>query len=195
MECDFDIEQYLKLFLSLRSLTVSTKLCNFQYNLLLHSIVTNRTLFIWKTNDNDLCTFCKMYSETYTHLFVECKYVKRIWNMLEIYLQQQNRQRNNFDFSIQNIMFNTVAEQSTHVVNLLILIVKQLIYRMRCANVKPAFFKVKEEIELFFTIEEQNAKQDDKKWNTFVRKWHFIKPNLELRESTSNVITEYVLQM
>ena len=36
-----------------------------------------------KLTDSKLCTFCKLEAETIEHLFVDCPYVKDIWDAVE----------------------------------------------------------------------------------------------------------------
>ena len=42
-----------------------------------------------KIQDDDLCTFCKIESETIEHLFHDCKFVKPIWKDIVTWLNER----------------------------------------------------------------------------------------------------------
>ena len=46
-----------------------------------------KLLFKIKSHDDGKCSFCKQYSETILHLFVQCKDVKNFWSELKTHLQ------------------------------------------------------------------------------------------------------------
>ena len=51
------LDQYTVLFRNIYQFTISTKLRDFQYRLLLYKLVTNRHLKNWKIRTDDKCSF------------------------------------------------------------------------------------------------------------------------------------------
>ena len=166
----FAEEEYRKAFVAMYAITHVTKLRNFQYKLLLHKIVTNKTLFEWQLRDSPKCDFCEEI-ETTKHMLFECEHVKRVWNQLEEFFKNV---RVVVEVNFMNVVLNTVHEQSKHIANLTVLILKQLIYRKKCQMVKINFEQFVAELELQHNIEFANARvkkqvfKHIKKWDPIV---------------------------
>ena len=96
----------MKNFSKLYKCTISTKLWDYQYRLLTHSIVTNRQLFRLKIRNDNLCTFCNLTKETVLHILCTCKCVTSIWDELEQYIQQNITMNDTLDLSDDCIIFN-----------------------------------------------------------------------------------------
>ena len=158
-----DFSEYKKAFFHLYQCTSITKLQDFQYRLLLDKIPVNVELHQWGIVDNPLCTFCNISEETMSHLFIECKFVARLWKDIKriIHPIEINTQ-------FENIVLNKVNEEHM-VLNLLALIVKQLVYRKRCQKAKPNLQSLYYEIRMHYCISKYNAKRDRniEKHNTF----------------------------
>ena len=95
----------------------------------------------------------------------------KIWKKLGEYLDE-------YGFELKNdpksIILNNGNE--AHIVNFIILVVKQFIFRCKCNNKKPNWQMVLDEINLLYKIELHNALLD----RTLVKhleKWKYIKPN------------------
>ena len=118
--------------MDLYSLTISTKLRDFQYRLLLNTIVLNRKLFHYNIRDNDRCYYCITHRETVIHLFVECKIIAKFWNRIERWVKKNLALNDTLDFNAHNIIFNQVYPSRNHLVNMTVLFAKQFIFRIRC---------------------------------------------------------------
>ena len=73
LNTDITMKEFLKYFERISFITNHSKLRSFQYLLLQNALVTNKTLKQYKIKD-DKCTFCKIESETITHLLYDCSY-------------------------------------------------------------------------------------------------------------------------
>ena len=83
------------------------------------------------------CSFCDEHEETLKHLFLECKYVKTIWNDLQNLC--------NVSFSDNNKLFgfyDKLDDKSYDVLSHITIIVKQCIHASRLAPKKPDFQEV-----------------------------------------------------
>ena len=58
-----------------------------QYRVLYRILGTKELLFKIKSYDDGQCSFCKQYSETILHLFVQCNNVKNFGSELKTHLQ------------------------------------------------------------------------------------------------------------
>ena len=164
------LETYTKLFGSLHSSIKDTKLKDFQYRLLLGKLVTNKDLFEWGKRENPLCTFCENSIETTTHLLVECTYSNKIWSEL---VQLCNNEEITTDFSVENIIVNLLHENANHIVNYIVLIIKQYLYRKRCQGRKPCCTEVLREIDQHYMVEMCNAKKIGQT-TKFCKRWYPI---------------------
>ena len=89
LQNNLEYEEYIKYFANLMRCTVSTKLKNFQYRLLLDKIVLNRQLYIWKIVNSDLCSWCKVQPKRTLHFFVQCPIAQSLWNSVHKLIQQK----------------------------------------------------------------------------------------------------------
>ena len=156
-ELNFEINdnKWSKKFNDTKKLTLCTKLRFFQYRLLHRYLTTNVRVALWDTNVTNLCTFCKEKEETYLHLFVHCKHVKKLWDALAKWL-------NNFcfiqvNFSEVIVIFNEYKEEFADLVNTICLIVKYFIYVQKCYNQLPTFPAMIQAITQYKCIEMKAA--------------------------------------
>ena len=159
---------YAKCFLNINLVTNITKLRDFQYRLLHNKIFCNDILIHWKKVDSNVCNLCHSEKQTIVHLMWDCRLVRPIWSKIEEIFGTLDL---SCTFELWRIITNLVHENPAHVCNFLVLVVKQLIYRMKCQN-KPLLFEVvRNEIYLVHKIEEYNAKRKNlirkhnKKWS------------------------------
>lgn len=190
-----DIEKFIKLFDNIYKVTINTKLRDFQYRLLHNLIVNNRHLFVWKLKDNDKCSFCKTEMEHTNHLFYLCPVVQNLWRDLQMYIAMKtdNAYGSLLVFSLENIIFNTVHPKPGHIVNMLVLITKQLVYRCRCLEMRPNIDLLINEIITIRKMEYIYAKQKEKLPKHF-SKWCklFIELNEQQENIQNNDIDEYL---
>lgn len=188
---DIPEKEFQDTFKALYKITIVTTYRDFQYRLLTHAIVTNRSLKIWKIRETDLCTFCNLEVETYTHLFYHCEIIFPLWDNL-IHILRQRYQISDLELSVKNIIFNLVHHKENHIYNFIILIFKKLIYKCRCLGTIPSLFQLFHEVEQVYKIEEYLARCKNK-WNHHVCKWRPLKPNLVFEENS--FIDNYVAQL
>ena len=117
-----------------------------------------------------------MVPETVEHLFVKCKFVKRIW----LYIAK------NIDHDIPILRgnepdFKVIITNKTgfakHISNFIVLVVKQFIYRCRCQEIKPSINTTRNEIILQYNIGKYVAKQEGK-IKAFQSKWEHVNAQL-----------------
>ena len=129
----------------------SPKLRNFQYRLLLNKVVTNVDLNTWKIKSSPKCTFCEQQDETSTYLMYSCPYTSKIYEYIVNKLA---------DFKMPNIkriILNDVHNNDLHIVNLIVLILKQYLYKYRGFKKKPTMKTFVTELQHFYFINEYKA--------------------------------------
>ena len=185
---------YYKILNRIWKVTYIPKFRSFQYRLLRHAIVLNSHLYKWGMSDHDKCSQCCKVKEDDVHLFAECEITKRFWSNVWLFLESR------FDISVDtnkisasNILFNTVHTNPGHLINFIVLMGKQYIYRQRCLN-KP--INVTEfratclkqcSIEKIIATKNGNLSKHCKKWsNTIARN--------EREMSVNEYVYEYLIQ-
>lgn len=183
LQCELCATEFRRAFRDILAPTIYTKLRDFQYHLLMNNIVTNFNLFVWKKVESDRCTFCKAEREHLTHLFWSCNLVSQLWTQIQAYIFDNNSDLDStLEWNARNIFFNSVHPKPGHVVNLLILIVKQYIYRSRCSNSQLSFQHLLNEITTTKNIEYQIAKEKGKLVKHY-RKWSQIYLDMVMSEN------------
>ena len=158
-------EDYLKAVLNITKLTISAKLHSFQYKLLLSAILTNVRLAYIKIKPNGLCDFCGLQTETYSHLFLNCIVIRRMWDSL-----LQKFKLNAADYQI---ILNNVHPNPNHCDNSIILYAKFYIYKTKCASERLSFNNLLSYISEWVRVEKQIANNKDKlsqhtiKWENY----------------------------
>ena len=75
-----------KIYILPRVVTINSFQRNFQYKILHNILYLNKMLFTFGKIKAPLCSFCHSYDETIKHIFLECIYVKQLWNHLRLFL-------------------------------------------------------------------------------------------------------------
>lgn len=171
-------KEFLRVIKSIYSITISTKLRDFQYRLLTGILVTNRLLFLWKILPSQQCTLCKEANsiEDEIHLFCHCVKACKMWDALKNYIAQNNcsDQSLQLDWSPKNIIFSTVHPNPTNAINLLVTIVKKYIYSSRCLNTIPSPVLIEDQVEQIFLTETRIATRKNK-LRLHAKKWSSLK--------------------
>ena len=81
---DINKELWCKLFSSNFRCTIESKLRSFQYQILLRSLPTKKSLKEWKIKNSDLCFYCNLETKTIEHLFWICPIINTTWKVLLI---------------------------------------------------------------------------------------------------------------
>lgn len=195
-----NVKEFHKMFSNIIKPTISTKLRDFQFRLLHNVIVTNHNLFTWKLRDDDRCTFCADSKEHTLHLFCQCRVVSAIWNEIRdrIISNAPIEVQNILDWSESNKIFNLVHPKPGHIVNMIILITKQYIYRCRCFGKLPVFEVLNAEIQNIQKIEYTIAK-DKGKLQYFYEKWSQLYSDMVMSDQEAQnqriFIDQYLNQM
>ena len=157
-------EMYESAFKNLGKMSEAVKLRDFQYRLLLCKIPTNKDLFKWKKEMSDMCTFCKSGEETVKHLFVECRFVKRLWQWV------QSIAGMDINVTMENLIYNIICQPRKRPENEICLITKQFIYRKKCLKELPNITQLRNEImyninaNLYIAKQKNKVKQHHKHW-------------------------------
>ena len=75
-----------KIYILPRVATINSFQRNFQYKILYNILYLNKMLFTFGKTKTPLCSFCHLYDETLKHIFLECIYVKQLWDHLRLFL-------------------------------------------------------------------------------------------------------------
>lgn len=176
LEVDITYAHFRKSFENVLRTTLSTKLRDFQFRLLHCIIFLNDKLFQWKKVDSPLCTFCNKHKENYMHLFINCEKVKPIWQQLKTYIMDNDQAGVQHELTFQpcNIILNSVHARPGHVCNLLVLIVKQYLFRCKCLKNVPNSIVMINEVESMYQLEEYIAGQTNSLAKHY-EKWSCLK--------------------
>ena len=150
--------------------TIDTKTRAFQFKINHNIYFTNKKLYELGINkETPNCSFCNEHIETLGHLFVDCRYVKLIWNDLQTLFSEILTDEQKL-FGLFEKIDNSSFDLLSHVT----IITKQCIHVSRMASSKPSYRQVMRKISEVENIEYQiavrNAKLDVhlRKWS----KWH-----------------------
>ena len=149
-------DEMKKLFRDIYCVTGIIRLRDFQFRLLHNKIFCNDVLVHWGKVNSNICQFCQLYKQDILHLLFNCEKVQVIWDAFAVMLVECG-----IDYNLcpQNVIFNTVIENNaSHVVNLLLLIAKQYIFRCKCMGNIPNYNQIKQEWRNHMKIELYNAK-------------------------------------
>ena len=131
--------------------TMDTKLRWFQYRILNRFLTTNSFMCKIGQRIDNVCTFCKKEAETIEHLFVECKVVTNIWFKLQNWIQIKLSIP--VVLSKTHILFGIDLKKCNSTINLIILLSKFYIYRIRCQGSTLSFLALQREIESYYKLE------------------------------------------
>ena len=164
----FDWETYIDAFKELTVCTKVSKFRDFQYRLLLGKIINNKMLYKWKIVDSEMCTLCNDCIESTTHLLVNCKKVKPIYQFIK---EVANTTGIILELDENSILCSKVCGKRGHIFNFICTVAKQFIYRHRCMKTTISVKKFISEIEMLHRIEweiaksEQRLTKHEQKWS------------------------------
>ena len=157
------VEELRKCFININRITLSTKHRSFLYRLLHLAIITNKDLLLWKMLETDKCTFCNVEVETILHLFCSCNAVRLLWSNIKQWIY--NTTQEVLDLNDHNTI---LCNYDNELLNHIVVITMQYIYRSRCLKEIPNFRFLKSLIIDTYYIEKKIAKNNDrhrKKWS------------------------------
>ena len=148
---DINEELWCKLFSSNFRCTIESKLRSFQYQILLRSLPTNKSLKEWKIKNSDLCFYCNLEPETIEHLFWICPIINAFWksviNKLEPFLDIKSF------VNPTNILLGCCDSTGNILINHIFVIVKRYIYISKCMEKSLSIDKVLGLIKYYHNIE------------------------------------------
>ena len=163
-----NISDWLVHFCQIYVHTTVIKLRNFQYRLLHNKIFCRDILKHWGKVDSNMCNLCGREKQSILHLMYYCTEVQAIWNRVRAKCRLKKIP---VEFSPQNVIFNTIHDKTNHIVNTIVLIIKQYVYRCICMDRKVEYAQVLYKIQLYYRIEHENAsfltsyKKIEAKWS------------------------------
>ena len=126
------MEDMRKHFCNENTVTNVGKFRSFQCRLLYHAIVFNPYLKRCKITTYDWCHYCGNMPEITEHLLWYCSIIQGFSNDVKTLIDDLVPDvLNEINFSIDRIMFNLVHKNPGNVINFIILIAKQFIYRQK----------------------------------------------------------------
>ena len=152
-----DTTEWSEYFMITKKSCRDAYLRTFQYKFLHRIIATNTFLYKIKLKDTKLCTFCKLGEETIEHLFFECPITFQLWqsfsNIVKLFFV-------NFDLNKENVFLG--CKHESLLLNLLIIITKNYIYKCKLNETKPNMIELKNKIKKYQFLENHIAKKNDK---------------------------------
>ena len=144
------------------TVTVETKLREFQNKILNDIGYTNDKLFRFKMIESPLCTFCQKEDESLEHLLFHCTITNYFWLACSSWISVQNISMETL--ALINILFGVFNDNEDFaILNHLVLIAKYFIYKCKWNKTsKPTFRVFFEKIKLVYHIERQIAKRNDR---------------------------------
>ena len=145
--------------------TIDSKTRAFQFKINHNIYYTNKKLNQIKYKESPLCSFCNDHDETLKHLFIDCTFVKPLWNSLQSLL--------NYTFTDEEKLFGLygkIDDNNCDLISHITIITKQCIHLCRCANSKPTFEQINAKIVEIENIEYKIALKN-KKLERHLTKW------------------------
>lgn len=161
-----DVDQAFK---DIKSIISCTKLRDFQFRFLHRKIFTGYILRIWGLVESDRCVFCEDHYETMDHLFFYCHVTRRFLTRLQCWYEAMtDTEINLLDEKV--ILLNRYNENKITILDTILLMAKQYIFRCRCLGRDLDFHNFKDEMFLTCKIERRIATINNKQ-KSFCKKW------------------------
>ena len=126
MGWEISLDLWLKYINRTYVITNVAKFRSFQYKLLCKAITMNKHLKHYGLRDNKRCTFCDIFEEDLLHLFVDCTCIKYFWEQVGNWMPILK------NLDSRKIICNTPLDNPKLLPNLIVLLAKIYIYRVRC---------------------------------------------------------------
>jgi hypothetical protein len=155
-------------------LTMDTGLRYFQYKIFLFILTTNKHLVIYGIKDSDKCEFCHLFSEDLMHLFWLCKHVQTFWDTVINWIFLKTNLR--LQINAQTIILgNPNFSKKDNIINLILLIAKQYIYKSKCKSQQLTLTGFQNSLNMYYYIDKyisginNRAIQFKEKWNIWTK--------------------------
>ena len=159
-----------KIYMLPRVVTINSFQRNFQYKILHNILYVNKMLFTFGKTKTPQCSFCHSYDETIKHIFLECIYIKLLWNHLTLFVM------NDISFPIlkpQTAIFgfiNGIENNVYKIKNHILLIFKLHVYKSRERGTLE-LSRLITEIKKAKLIEKNSAQNHVRKLEQYNIKW------------------------
>ena len=153
-----------------RKCTEDTRLIWFQSRIIYRILGTKKYLVKCKIKTNPTCSFCNLEEESIEHLFYHCSIVKQIWNELENWINTKCSLR--LTLNITDIIFGKPGTENS-VINLILLVVKYLLFSLSFNNKRPSIDQVKSYLHAYYLTEKMRFKINMKE-EQFLKKWQTL---------------------
>jgi len=170
------IEDWKKIYSLPFTVTLETKIREFQYKLLNDIIFTNERLFRFKMIESPMCTFCLKEVESLEHLLFYCDTTKDFWRAFSSWLSNQNVSLDTLTF--ENILFGVFNNNEDFIIlNHLILLGKFFIYKCKLNKIKPTLTIFLAKTKTVYYIEKKIATKNNQLYKHY-KKWEKLMPSL-----------------
>ena len=170
-----DLYPWKKIYSLPYKLTNHTNIRWFQYRLTHRILSTNKFLTKIGIKQDSLCSFCKLHPETLSHIFWNCDTVKNFWNNLTDWLTNNFSHIVTLNFTLEDILFGIHDfKRADDILNLLLILAKQFIYRMKCNNSRPVLQHFIKTLHFYYNSEKYVAFTNCN-WKKFNKKWLLYK--------------------
>ena len=167
-----DEKEWAKYYMCNSTSCIETRMRNFQYQILLRSLPTNRYLKQCGIKQSDACYFCKQNIETIEHLFWSCVVTNSLWDDLQRYLYSQCNI--NITLNKNIVCLGFIESENNRLINHILNITKRYIYVTKCNEGSLHLSSVLSFIKYHYTLEkiivDQNQKNEQlrrDKWQAF----------------------------
>ena len=166
---EFSLE-WKKIYSLSFSVTLDTKVREFQYKILNNIIFTNEKLFRFKMINSPLCVFCQTEVESMEHLFFYCNITKLFWKSLMTWIIEKKISIT--QLTLENVLFGVFnIKEDFQILNHLILVAKFYIYKCKLHNVHPSLNVFLVKVKATCQIEQKIA-TDNNKLGKHYKKWN-----------------------
>lgn len=148
--------EWRNFFLTLQKCCKNSYLKTFQYKLLHRILPTNTFLFKIGFVNSKVCTFCKNHDETIEHVFYECCHIQAF---LHEFFVRLKRVFHDINIDKKNILLGYPEYSS--LLNLLVIIVKNYIYKCKLDEKLPNISGVKQKILHYKSLDMYNGTQNN----------------------------------
>ena len=118
-------------------MTIDSKTRAFQFKINHNIYYTNKKLYQIEYKESPKCSFCNEHDETLKHLFVDCSFVKPLWNSLQCLLKCTFTDEKKL-IGLYKKVDDTTCDLLSHIT----IITRQCIHLCRYANSKPSFDQI-----------------------------------------------------
>lgn len=154
--------------------SICPKLRFFQYRLTHRKLTTNYLRSKYDASASPLCIFCNYHNETVSHMLWHCPKVQSFWKNLFKWLKYTCKIDLLKDIDAYQLLLNMYKGKHGQLINTILLITKQYIYRTKCQKGNLNLMSLITQICHYQKIEAEIAKdknispKHERKWALFI---------------------------